>query len=121
MEAKNFRTGNLISYENLVYKITAINAMVDSVYLNYPVDNWVCISKIKPIPLTEKWLIKFGFYQEEINDSWNIDIKQDVFALDSCLEFINYEHSPLNYVHELQNLFFAITGQELELKDKNLE
>lgn len=134
MEAKNLRIGNFLTlpyrvknelYENEIWAVKQY-FKVEEIYK----DN-LCVLEldeesvdfvlkdVKPIPLTEEWLLKFGFYQEDINDSWNIDTKQDIFALDSCLEFINYEHSPLNYVHQLQNLFFAITGQELELKDES--
>jgi hypothetical protein len=70
-----------------------------------------------PIPLTEEWLLKFGF--EQISD--RVYIKNyhygyefgitNIFVIknDNC--FMRYKH--IQYVHELQNLYFALTNEEL--------
>lgn len=71
----------------------------------------------KLIPLTEDWLVKFGFennfgryYKREgvqINlASGNVDLCESYF--------IPYK---LLYVHQLQNLYHALTGTELEAKE----
>jgi len=76
----------------------------------------------EPIPLTEEWLIKFGFFEKykSTSNRWNIggfelhDCEDDdgqlqgVFLYDFRLE--------VKYVHQLQNLYFALTGKELEIK-----
>jgi hypothetical protein len=76
----------------------------------------------EPIPLTEEWLINFGL--NEYND---IKVKDNGFI---CIERTKSEinfyimghdnptyssmHSiKLNHVHQLQNLYFALTGKEL--------
>lgn len=77
-------------------------------------------SKIKPIPLTEEWLVRLGC--EESNDrfkcgsfylffdgkEWSVwlpePVEQDVFL---CT---------VNFVHEVQNLYFAIEKEELTTK-----
>ncbi len=90
--------------------------------------------EIRAIPLTEEWLVRFGFEKSDIN----IDEDQE----ESCFytkefnqhgmkrEFIvndiyNSAHFTLadidltveiEYIHQLQNLYFALTGQELILK-----
>jgi hypothetical protein len=77
---------------------------------------------IKPIPLTEDWLIKFGFIKHDMGwfwiswgtngteiIQWNISYKQYVFSLGKA-RFKTLEH-----VHQLQNLYFALTGKELIL------
>jgi hypothetical protein len=70
--------------------------------------------KFEPIPLTEEWLFKFGFvYLNE--HGW---IKNNVFdfLLNSSFELDWYENAPCKHVHQLQNLYFALTGEELKFK-----
>jgi len=76
---------------------------------------------IEPIPLTEEWLLKFGF----TGDYLFHDI--EYFSLSKtntggnyyCVYFENeYTAVYIEYVHQLQNLYFALTGTELELTDK---
>lgn len=68
------------------------------------------------IPLTEEYISKFGF---EISNkkTWlktsgvypgQIDVE---LTKDFCLTFFG---SKIKYVHQLQNLYFALTGEELE-------
>jgi hypothetical protein len=77
---------------------------------------------IKPIPLTEEWLLKFGFSLDE-----GITIRVSEFNWFSLSNLnIGYFYSvnggeyligkPIKYVHQLQNLYFALTGNELTLK-----
>ena len=74
----------------------------------------------KPIPLTEEWLLKFGFVQSQdidtifglkLNDFWYINEFQIRNNFNSIL--LDFE---LKYVHQLQNLYFALTGTHLKLK-----
>lgn len=71
----------------------------------------------KPIPLTEEWLLKFGF--KSIQDGWyeysnsNITFSWNIY--DRQLRFLG-EPFNIQYVHQLQNLYFALTGEELEVK-----
>ena len=83
---------------------------------------------IKPIPLTEEWLIKFGF-EKDVLSLFNIEILKDkdpTSAIIICLEDGLCEITrnsrfgttiSMKYVHQLQNLYFALTGEELEIKD----
>lgn len=79
--------------------------------------------KCKPIPLTEEWLVKFGFENEGF-DYWNGPV---FFELCDCgngewrnsINCHEYEHGiAIKYVHQLQNLYFALTGEELQLIEK---
>ena len=76
----------------------------------------------RPIQLTEEWLFKLGF--EKIGSNFVIrnffiwysyyskSYRLRFFLVGSDIEmFVN-----LDYVHDLQNLYFAITGEELTLK-----
>ena len=71
---------------------------------------------IHPIPLTEEWLLKFGFTKEVLGwKHWNLDLY--LYLDNGCFES---EQLPmfiyLKYVHQLQNLYFALTNEELCIK-----
>ena len=75
-----------------------------------------------PIPLTEEWLLKFGFKAVPFAipdkfDNRKIQIKRDErgFWVIACYNFILIKH-----VHQLQNLYFALTGEELTIKKTEL-
>lgn len=74
-------------------------------------------SERQGVPLTEEWLLKFGF------EGHGEGIMQDIYTL----KYFNVQNSEagflhlgsqvaLRYVHQLQNLYFALTGEELTIK-----
>lgn len=72
---------------------------------------WVDVSVCEPIPLTEEWLLKFGF--EKSGDRFYLNyyyMEGGSFKMDEIII------SNPKYVHELQNLCHAITGEELTIK-----
>lgn len=67
-----------------------------------------------PIEITENWLVNLGF-EKNITD-WNIIWTKKEFGLsfeDNKYEFAYSISKEVKYIHELQNLYFAITGEEL--------
>lgn len=88
------------------------------------------ISNIDPIPLTEEWLVKFGF---EKNYLWKKQLDgKAILAISMVDNSYGLYHSDYSYltgssfhmkgqkikhVHSLQNLYFALTGEELQIKD----
>lgn len=81
----------------------------------------------EPIPLTEEWLLKFGFekfnpypFKEywSIND-FEIEIHGDKFPVridggESAPHLTQFIGHNTKYVHQLQNIYFALTGEELK-------
>lgn len=129
MEAKNLRIGNYITLtksfkefcesrnvETSLLRVTKIG--YQEVELNRLID--VNVSTIEAIPLTIEWVLKFNFKYNDFTTLYEFDdIQIDVSELETVIFYRGVEVvSTLKYVHELQNLFFTITGQELELKDK---
>lgn len=71
----------------------------------------------KPIPLTEEWLLKFGFELKYgcfllSTNRGTILIEEDLAQISSVISHDGFM-SPCKYVHQLQNLYFALTGSEL--------
>lgn len=81
-------------------------------------DNEESTECFRPIPLTEEWLVKFGLedgnghYFKRINHAHYFIVAHDRngwFLCDIDLTVI------IKHVHQLQNLYFALTGDELTL------
>lgn len=84
------------------------------------IDHSITSMPIAAIPLTEEWLIKLGFhevlgfyaiYGKELNIKLNTGYWEAYFK--------GKYVSVIKFVHQLQNLFFALTGQELVTKPAN--
>ena len=71
----------------------------------------------KPIKLTEQWLKNFGFigYDARWQKSYPFYIKWCDWKPEGwwLLRDIDVPIRELKYVHQLQNLYFALTGEEL--------
>lgn len=94
---------------------------------------------LKPIPLTEEWLLKFGFDKDLfVVDDENQKTSDVVYRIDKD-KFVTFSMSApkgniwfpmlknkdggnwllygIKHVHQLQNLYFALTGEELTIKE----
>lgn len=71
----------------------------------------------EPILMTEEWLIKFGFVKIRLKNSesffWNIN-GIDLMHSDFTLSWFN--NIEVKYVHQLQNIVYFLTKEELTLK-----
>ncbi len=82
--------------------------------------NEIPIKDLEPIPLTEEWLIKAGFEKDDYPNTFVLSIEYIYVELTVFKGVISFRTSDdnvvLKYVHQLQNLYFVLTDQELELK-----
>jgi hypothetical protein len=69
--------------------------------------------KFKPIPLTEEWLINFGFKKR--NDRLFTLNYFEIHIVNGGFYFKSSKLIPLNFIHQLQNTYFISEGIELEL------
>lgn len=88
-------------------------------------------SECTPIELTEDWLLKFGFEKDKnlpvftkrtkVKDNFIIGNPEMVLICNPHQRIIwiesNTTHIKCAYVHQLQNLYFALTGKELIKKE----
>lgn len=123
MEAKDLRIGNLVRShydirhkQNIAYTYYTIGGIKS--------DKAMCATEtlstthleyeyLQGITLTEEWLLRFGFEKNgepKLNGWWLKGI---------CIEIIDgkfFERRygiSLKHVHQLQNLYYALTGEEL--------
>ncbi len=113
MEAKDLRIGNLVygAYDTVI-KLTT------SQLVNFSVG----MEDIKPIPLTEQWLLDFGFKFSDQIMAYEIELQNENNLLIDTTNLYYYQigydvywTNPhyIKYVHSLQNLYFALTGKDL--------
>jgi len=123
MKAQELRIGNLVEFKGQIETAYQIkNSGIDFlrgttqkgiIYQSYV---WEAIN---PIPLKGEWFLKFGFNEHAIgyyNKNQNIVIG---YANTGMYEYRLREFGTIiKYVHQLQNLYFALTGEELTLKEQ---
>jgi len=72
----------------------------------------------KPIPLTDSWLKDFGFDSNPYEDRY--ELEGFYIQVDKTKGFLDLWVTncrlDLKHVHQLQNLYYALTGKELEKK-----
>lgn len=124
MESKELRIGNFVSTSidgTAIYLVEEIKMHVLFLSNQRLITDIgeVQYHNIHPIPLTEEWLLKFGFVK--VRD-------YPVFRLNGLqIEFNGFDSewgaglldkkTIIKYVHQLQNLYFALTGKELTIKN----
>jgi hypothetical protein len=127
MQASELRIGNSIENEYL-----NVDLGMD-VWIVVKVDYHILYDlvhgeskKYRPMVLTEQWLLDFGF--RKYNNVWVLPdfIENDFVRFHFTIynEGKRYTYNSaefpveLQYVHRLQDLFYALTGEELTLKEK---
>lgn len=114
LKATDLRVGNWVNNNEEHYQITS--ATIAQLERGD--------STAKPIQLTEEWLVKFGFVKSPANNSIYLsvpELKAEVHfedfrgALVCVLYWSTGSFIPndIKYVHNIQNLYHALTGQEL--------
>jgi hypothetical protein len=117
IKSNELRVGNLVKYtggfenKDLTYFIT------ESVEIDAIAENPL----YEPIPLTPEILEKAGFELElkfESGDYWFHE-KMRTFAASRMYIYLPYSlfdsMAPCKYVHQLQNLYWVLVGEELEI------
>lgn len=121
MRVNELRIGNTIHFKNPKGEI--VEHVVDLTTLQWLVEDESFFNKVHfPIPITEECLLKFGFTKPA--HSWIGDVfhlsEWDAYPLNWCVAMNKNNaiiYLKLKYVHQLQNLYFALTGEELAIKE----
>jgi hypothetical protein len=108
IKASDLRIGNLVLDGK---DIEQVNARMLDMLVKLEAD-------FDPIPLTEEWLLRFGFVYHDDDGIITYSSRDNIvifqrYRLDFYFELSNYKDAELEYVHQLQNLYHALTGEEL--------
>ena len=118
INAKELRIGNLVEYK-ITDKLDERKEWWEVSEIDADDIHW--LSKVMPededfraIPITEEWLFKLGFINDKVLEFYRNDFTDSTIIIDyNFICLLGYSHVKLNYVHELQNLYFALTQREL--------
>ena len=94
-------------------KVEQINNGIDEVYYSgdgYYQSDYCC--NLNPIPLTEEWLFKFKYFKIEHKEC-NFVVKGHTIWICNNMYLCEKNGIILKHVHQLQNLYFALTNKEL--------
>ncbi|KAA0126458.1 hypothetical protein FY557_17565 [Chryseobacterium sp. SN22] len=131
MDAKELRIGNYVYYNGCHSIITTIGKKSVIIELGtvikehsaYTESQNPNLDEIAGILLTEEWLLDFD-YINTIENYWSNGILEIRYDNDNKHFYYEYlissgrsEILVLQYVHQFQNLYFALTGKELTLKE----
>jgi hypothetical protein len=131
------RKGNLVIREDLGNREPRIESILElreeKAVTSGPIKVICGYDELDPIPITEEWLLKFGFEVEvkEVHTYYLKDYGDFFFTLAEAsigywhtrIRNHRYDHESfvglgvIKYLHSLQNMFFALTGEELTIKD----
>ena len=116
MNANELRLGNLVrSKYNGISKVDQIGSSINSEYVGgRSLDGNYWENSCLPIPLTAEWLEAFGF--KENTTSWTKFCKYCHLKLKKTTgKRLMIGSLQVKHVHQLQNLYFALTGEELTI------
>lgn len=72
---------------------------------------------ISAIPLTEEWLIKFGYEKPEFTESTWYGKYHRIFEPIRGMYVCDTSGMTVKTVHQLQNIHHALTGEELKINE----
>ena len=125
MEANELRVGNWVHHDINVWSYRSEDGAISKCDGNFPwsESDWYAIGEctmllddVEPILLNEEILLKCGFITsngELGKEYWNNNFKLDYYR--ESYQFDWYMCTQIKYLHQLQNLYFALTGEELNI------
>lgn len=111
MEAKELRIGNIVYFGVVKEPVTILAIKPDN----------PTILMAEPIPLTQGWLFRLGAELISENRYDFNGYSYGYFELTNIGLIVTFQSQKISeaikYVHQLQNLYFCLTGEELTLKE----
>ena len=114
MKAKELRIGNYyVDIDDRLSEMSGYELWQMSVKEN---TDTLGETEFRALPLTEEWLVKFGFEKlEGWDDLYYFKIGY-VQLYHYNVSGFEYDDFNIKHVHQLQNLYFALTNEELTIK-----
>lgn len=121
IKVNGIRLGNYVNYMDYIVEIGEIRGDKKIRTISEKkrkLSGLFSIENLKPIPLTEEWLLRFGYKETE----------EDLFENETCLsiwrdpktfngflaDWADKTICEVKHVHNLQNLHFSFANEELQ-------
>jgi len=136
IDAKSLRIGNIVIANGLyereiltVEQIGTAGTFRDDkrvvLFKNRDVGEFV--SDLEGVEITPEWLERMGFYRKDNSSvyrttiayeetNYPAELQQTGDGIQVCRSGIGAITAPVEYVHQLQNLYYALTGEELKIE-----
>jgi len=130
LTSQELRIGNLLYY-HLTEDVCEVNYIGEKSFDCKTELGSMAHGVYDPIPLTKEWLLKIGFDKEKDHKWKDGSITPEIYVFKSYfIEFTNIYTvvvlarmnrsggefiRSVKFVHEIQNLIFALTGEELKV------
>ena len=112
--ANDLRIGNWIKYDKRYFQIDSIATVFPTLSTREFGIGVVDYYNIEPIPLTEDILLKCGFIEDRKFYYLKLSDPVSIVLEKIREEYVEWHYdTPLKHLHELQNLYYAITKTEL--------
>ena len=125
MEANELRLGNFVKFPHNEKPLMVNHRIIHDLYNG--------MTKYDPIPLTEEWLNNFGFQLDQyveiesiIDEVAECDLHLEMeygergtvicISSDHLNESMSIPLKHIKFVHQFQNIYFALKGKELKLE-----
>jgi hypothetical protein len=137
MKPTDLKAGNFVLHYD---EIITVDGIDDIDVFNTETGD-IPLHSVSPIPLTNQWLELFGFnkieietddvYSKVIHKAGGLDLKKLIVYLESdgytigildnysYVEVVSLWHLKYQFVHQLQNVYHALTGEDLTTKKIN--
>lgn len=130
MDTKELRIGNIVRRKysddiQAIRTITKDDSYNGGYYIQLCNGDKCCIDYIEPIPLTEGLLLKCGsnveYYEFQIKEQRLLTIEDFWILYNTRTNFYgvmlyNRIFKQIEYLHQLQNIYFDLVGIELKVK-----
>jgi hypothetical protein len=118
IKANELRIGNYFNYNNIAFKVVKIENKYIGLDKEDDFGNYANIEDIEPISITKEILLKCGF-KKLGNDNYsigriNLGLNYNI-SIDIDYVPIHCLNGKIKYLHQLQNLYFALTNEELKI------
>ena len=131
IDSKELRIGNKILRMGNVVTVSTIDDCREEHYSSFLIGNYEDLAsyspkEYEPIPLTPEMLERCGFeeiYKSDFTIRFDYKLNGKIGAGWNLINghfhvrYIGEKFTHVKQLHQLQNLYFALTGEELEIKE----
>lgn len=125
MRPKDIRLGNYIQWDDDSKEIIQVESIErgEEETKNMYFVNGGWIEDFLPVPISEDWLIKFGFTKDKTDNYFyghpTYKTFYPIYKRGESFGFngLGLSVKEFKYIHQLQNLYYSLTSEELTIKE----